>query len=537
MNVAAPAQAANQNQSSASETRQSLAQASSELVIGLVGFAGSGCTSVGKALHVALEQAGYEPQIIKMSSIIADTLAETSPPAINNEDPMEKGRSTLERAIALQNAGDELRDGKNYKIASLAIDKIIEKRGTREVGREKIAYIIDSFKHTSEVELFRDVYGSSFRLIAVHCDKKTRKERLFGDVSSQAKFAGADEERVDYFILRDEMDNSNKNGQQVRKVFHQADFFLDDNKNNVGSIQSNSDLKRFLNLILGNEFHRPFPSETAIYMAYSAALRSSCLSRQVGAAILSTDGELISIGSNDVPKYGGGTNLEDLNKNARCAYWEFDLQDGGKFLGCHNTRLKADLKEEIAESIKSQILNILNQNSSPRLGEDDVIQKVEQIDFKALSVPKVNDLIEYSRSIHAEMDALFSAARQGKNIVGSTLYCTTFPCHNCARHLVTAGIREVYYVEPYVKSLAIELHSDSIQLDEVVDPEKQTRMAVRPFTGVGPRMYEDHFIKRGELKNEDTGSFDYKTMGSPISGARLDALENIEKAAAGLVKE
>jgi deoxycytidylate deaminase len=43
-------------------------------------------------------------------------------------------------------------------------------------------------------------------------------------------------------------------------------------------------------------------------------------------------------------------------------------------------------------------------------------------------MPGVGDLIEFSRSIHAEMNAILNAARGGAVPIGCTLYCTTFPC-------------------------------------------------------------------------------------------------------------
>lgn len=60
---------------------------------------------------------------------------------------------------------------------------------------------------------------------------------------------------------------------------------------------------------------------------------------------------------------------------------------------------------------------------------------------------------------HAEMAALMSCARSGGSPVDGTLYCTTFRCHNCAKHIVAAGIRSVVYVEPYPKSKAKDLYA------------------------------------------------------------------------------
>jgi dCMP deaminase len=47
------------------------------------------------------------------------------------------------------------------------------------------------------------------------------------------------------------------------------------------------------------------------------------------------------------------------------------------------------------------------------------------------------------RTVHAEQNALASAARQGIPILGSTLYSTMVPCRVCAMLLVTAGIDTV----------------------------------------------------------------------------------------------
>ncbi len=73
-------------------------------------------------------------------------------------------------------------------------------------------------------------------------------------------------------------------------------------------------------------------------------------------------------------------------------------------------------------------------------------------------------MTEFGRVVHAEMDALLSCNRAGIPTIGSTLYCTTLPCHNCAKHINASGITRVVYVEPYPKSRALDFHSESIQL-------------------------------------------------------------------------
>lgn len=101
------------------------------------------------------------------------------------------------------------------------------------------------------------------------------------------------------------------------------------------------------------------------------------------------------------------------------------------------------------------------------------------------------DVTEYGRSVHAEMAAITDAAARGVAIRGATLFCTTFPCHNCARHIVSAGLRSVVYIEPYPKSQAGSLFRDSISVDP--EGDEVGRVPFRSFVGVGPRLYLELF--------------------------------------------
>lgn len=44
---------------------------------------------------------------------------------------------------------------------------------------------------------------------------------------------------------------------------------------------------------------------------------------------------------------------------------------------------------------------------------------------------------------HAERNALYTAARNGINISGATLYCNFFPCTDCTRGIIQSGITTV----------------------------------------------------------------------------------------------
>lgn len=521
---------------------------SKELVIGLVGYVGAGCSTAAKRLHIILANAGYAVHKIKLSSLIEDHWSEVDvPKAI--EGPGE-GLSKLTRATTLQDLGDQLRQGnRGYAIASLAVKSIREARGSDKPGESKVAFIVESLKHKDEVDLLRRVYDQSFRLVAVHCDRPTREIRLIGDELSDAKYAGVDRRLVLDFMDRDEKDGDNLNGQQVRDAFYLADYFIDNNFKSADGANITADLKRFSQLLLGTDLVRPTLGERAMYHAHAAGLQSSCLSRQVGAALVSRDGEIVATGTNDVPRFGGGIYSEGRKPDSRCHAWEWT--DGTvKFIGCHNDRRKTGLRHDIGQWIAANLSAPLAEKAHPKpnFGSDTAAKAREAAEQRIReflasddtiysALPGVKDLIEFSRAIHAEMDALLSAARGGISPVSGTLYCTTYPCHSCARHLVTAGVRTVFYIEPYVKSLATELHSDAITgvpAKPNDPPNSQQKMVVVPFTGVGPRMYEDFFSKRSDLKGVG-GVYEKPSANLPSYAVRLRELSSVEKFAAEMI--
>lgn len=61
-------------------------------------------------------------------------------------------------------------------------------------------------------------------------------------------------------------------------------------------------------------------------------------------------------------------------------------------------------------------------------------------------------------TIHAEMNALLYCAKEGISVNGCKAYVTHFPCLNCTKSLIQAGIKEIYYRKAYrVDEYAIEL--------------------------------------------------------------------------------
>ncbi|MEK6795140.1 MAG: dCMP deaminase family protein [Spirochaetota bacterium] len=62
---------------------------------------------------------------------------------------------------------------------------------------------------------------------------------------------------------------------------------------------------------------------------------------------------------------------------------------------------------------------------------------------------------EICRATHAEQNAIIQAARHGSAIEGSDLYCTHQPCSLCAKMIINAGIKRIFFIEGYPDDFAL----------------------------------------------------------------------------------
>ena len=58
---------------------------------------------------------------------------------------------------------------------------------------------------------------------------------------------------------------------------------------------------------------------------------------------------------------------------------------------------------------------------------------------------------EWSKTyeIHAEMNAIIWAAREGISIADATIYVTLEPCSECSKNLIASGIKRIVYAKEY----------------------------------------------------------------------------------------
>ena len=68
---------------------------------------------------------------------------------------------------------------------------------------------------------------------------------------------------------------------------------------------------------------------------------------------------------------------------------------------------------------------------------------------------------ELCRGVHAEQNAIVQAAFYGVSIKDSTLFCTNLPCSICAKMLINAGIKKIYYKSGYADSISEEMMKEA----------------------------------------------------------------------------
>jgi len=485
-----------------------LGSSSNELFFALVGHAGSGTSWVALALMDLLSDKKIQGQKVDVEIVKARSVIEKW--ARDNGQPLPTpgtGRRLID-VSSLQDYGDKMRSEErkgrpDHAAIARGLISEIRKRRALKVGAtvsggvavkpdgKPRAYILDAIRHPDEIELLRHLYGDAFILVGVFCEEQQRIQRMLD------KYRPATEKEIRAFMKRD-ADAAESYGQHVADAFHQSDFFLDNTPPRLlpKDWVVNDKLSRLVKIISHEDVVRPEGEETAMYHAYSAQMQSACLSRQVGAALVDKHGNVVATGTNEVPRAGGGVYGESFETGApdfRCAM--FSNPDERY---CRNTTNQNEIIQELIQDVVE--LRNLSDDRKKRLAIE-------------LRRTRIGSLIEFSRAVHAEMDALFSAARKGTSLVGTRLFVTAFPCHYCAAHIVTAGVDEVQYIEPYPKSRALALHDDAIATEPMNDwkapSEGGHKVLFRPFSGVSPRLYERAFLKDRELKDKNTGKMKF----------------------------
>ena len=153
---------------------------------------------------------------------------------------------------------------------------------------------------------------------------RTRRKRRRNDKdalrSAQTQKGVSSYKKAKELVEIDENEEDEIYGQRVSEVFHRGDVFI----NSKDEITTNQMTQRFINAFFGRTNIAPTRDEMGSYFAEAASLRSVDLSRQVGAAVFSKNGDILAVGCNEVPKPGGGNYWDEDEEKSR------DIDRGGE---------------------------------------------------------------------------------------------------------------------------------------------------------------------------------------------------------------
>ena len=448
-----------------------------ELIVALVAPLGVDLVCVEKRLSAVLAEFAYSIYPIRLSDFLHSKYKGWEGDA----------GASLERYIGEhQRAGNDLRQAMRRKdaLALVALSEIAEARSKLAPEARRRVFLVRQLKTPEEVQCLRDVYGERLVLIGITAPYEIRRRWLADQIALSNEGSSTNftrwEEEAKKLIAIDDREAGQEYGQNVSVTFPLADFFalLDAPSDEKACETLDAAFRRFLSILLGKPNASPTNEEFLMFEAHAASYQSADRSRQVGAVIVNLEGSVISIGRNDMPKVGGGVTPsssyqreEEISRNIR-----------------------SDTVEDILERLKSVL-------STEFVSADKLVRK--QKSMALLEGSKLFGMNEFNRMVHAEMAALTDAALRGVSVKGQMVFCTTFPCQNCAKHLMAAGLRGLYYIAPYPKSLVKDMYNDEyVELTMLTLDSEQLRKhlgADKPkfmiftYLGVAPRRYVQLF--------------------------------------------
>jgi cytidine deaminase len=270
-----------------------------ELFIGLVGSIGTDMKRISDIVLETLRDFAYNGDDIRLSHLLYGYRDYSALP----KSPID---AYYEEHM---NAGNDFRRRIDFG-GALAVLAMMGIRTIRKTiaGEERnimprYAFVLNSLKHPSEVRVLRSIYGQRFILFSVYTPREMRLKNLAERIAESRQRLMIDEGRsaAEHLVQRDDVE-FDKYGQNVRHTFPLGDFFVD-----AGELEElRRSIRRSLEVFFGHPFRTPTRDEYGMFLAFAAALRSADLSRQVGAVICTREGDVVAVGTNEVPKAGGG---------------------------------------------------------------------------------------------------------------------------------------------------------------------------------------------------------------------------------------
>lgn len=280
-----------------------------ELVFGLVGPLGSNIEATQEALQSELRKVGYTPHLIHLTQDVKKLL-----PSLAGVPA-----STYREKISLMNDVVQY-SGKMDFLARVAIAIIasirealnntrgFSSRSSREFQYPKSAFIIRQLKIKQEVETLKKVYGEKFVQISISVGEEEQWQSVLSIVGREQPALSQREREDDArkLIAQDREESGFDHGQSIINIHHSDDVFVGGNANDI-----TGQISRFIEAFFGSNYISPTKDEYGSQLAKVASLRTLDLSRQVGAAIMTEEGDIITLGCNEVPRPLGGNYWAD----------------------------------------------------------------------------------------------------------------------------------------------------------------------------------------------------------------------------------
>ncbi len=385
-----------------------------QIVLGLTGPFGSGCSTLAKVL-----KEDYKFETFCLSDFVRQEWQ------AQNKDKDIKDTSREE----LQSVGNKLRYEKGHAVlAKMAYNKA---KDEKKLMSQRLVF--DSIRNTAEVAFFRKIFPDFF-LIAVDCIEPDRWMRIQESYGRNYQVFKEDDRR-------DKNEEGIPHGQQVALCVDDADVLIrNDNdpmvRTRVAWEQRLSEkMGSYIELFEG-QLRLPTEGESYMSIAYCASLMSQCFKRQVGTVIIDEMGRVISVGYNDNPPP-----LKPCNEEFFDCFREMYIDElMGELKYCPECgKLLKDFKYPYdCPNCKRNLYRMIVRDRA----------------------------LNRCSALHAEERAIINAG--ARNLRECTLYVTTFPCFNCAQKILDAGIKTIWYVESYpdIDSLQIFERAKTVTLQK-----------------------------------------------------------------------
>ena len=452
-----------------------------ELFFGVISPAGTNTDKFIAALTGLLIEYGFRVERIKLSTLLIETIRFRDP----SKTIPEEG---AERISTLITEGDNLCEELDMPsaIAALGVTKIrsLRKRSdtsstsrqeswiqnTGEERGERVAYIFDSLKRSVEVTKLREIYCDHLLIFSLDDSRARREKRMVRSFQHVHPASDAREHRqaAEELIERDNKEPGNpKYGQDSATTYPLADVFIE------MKTAVRRQVRRVLRLLFDSPIYPvPTRAEYAMSVAALTTTKSAELGTKIAAAITTRSGELVATGANVHPRHQGAPRYDEGFGDLRAL-----VVDTLRRLS--NAQLIPEEK--------------LLKNTEGSHGRGSIDRLANSLLVGELAQSRIREITEYMRPVHGEMNALLNAMLAGVQVNGGTIYVTAYPCHNCAKHLISLDM-QIQYLEPYSKSRTQRMYGDD------------SALRISRFIGIAPRSYDRLFQPEESNRKSSEGA-------------------------------